>query len=61
MFALVEVGEREVTAALGPIERGLLSHWKNYTRLTIYREVGVWEKREIYTTKTLRKHTTCNT
>jgi len=56
-----EGDEREAAAALGPIERGLLSHWTNYTSLTIYREMGVWEKREIYTTKPLRKKTACNT
>jgi len=42
VFAVVEGGEREAAAALGPIERGLLSHWTNYTRLNIYREIGVW-------------------
>jgi hypothetical protein len=47
-----EGSEKEVAAALGPFERDLLSHWTYYTRLTIHREVGVWEKREIYTTKT---------
>jgi hypothetical protein len=33
-----------MAAALGPIETGLLSHWTSYSSLTMFREMGAWEK-----------------
>ena len=49
---ICEGGEREVAAALGPMERGLLCHRTGYTSLTIHREMVVWDTTVIYTTQT---------
>jgi hypothetical protein len=49
---ICEGGEREVVAALGPMERGLLCHRTGYTSLTIHREMVVWDTTVIYTTQT---------
>ena len=48
-----EGNDKEAAAAVGPIERAVLSQRTACTSRTIYRQMGVWgEKREIYTMKT---------